>query len=318
MPKSTPPINSVLVADVGGTTTRFAVVERNVGLELQGSVACDSAASLEELIERYIDALGNAPEAAIFAIAGPVEGDVVKMTNLPWRICGSVVRKRFGFSYVRLINDFEAVALAVSRLQPADVRTLGKNLPEAGPVKLVFGPGTGLGVAALLQYDGTYDVLASEGGHIAFGPTSTEEVEIFSRLQGNLAEIKAETILSGPGLERLHRAMHGEPLSAEEITLHAENGEPSASATVKMFVQLLGRLARDLALVFKAEGGVYIAGGVSQRLGDLIEDEAFRSAFERHSTHRQVLAGIGTHLITNEEPGLLGCAVLAERLFEKS
>jgi glucokinase len=181
-------------------------------------------------------------------------------------------------------------------------------------VKLVLGPGTGLGVAALLPSDGCWHVVASEGGHAAFGPQAADEVEVFARLRAELGSVSAECVLSGPGLVRLARAIDPENAchAPETIVAGALAREPSALAATRLFVRLLGRFAGSLALTFKAQGGVYLAGGVAGGLGPLLDEPTFRAAFEAHPPHQALLESVPTLLITSEEPGLIGCAALAQ------
>jgi glucokinase len=180
----------------------------------------------------------------------------------------------------------------------------------------VLGPGTGLGVAALVPVDGRWHVLASEGGHASFGPQTLDELEIFAALLHEHGSISAETILSGPGLPRLLRAVdpRSQALTPEAVVANALAGDAAALVTVQLFVQLLGRFAGGLALTFKAVGGVYIAGGVASRLGKLFDAQAFRAAFEAHPPYQSLLASIPIWMMTRSEPGLLGCAVLADEL----
>jgi glucokinase len=180
----------------------------------------------------------------------------------------------------------------------------------------VLGPGTGLGVAALVPVDGRWQVLASEGGHASFGPQTPDELEIFAALLHEHGSISAETILSGPGLPRLLRAVdpRSQALTPEAVVANALAGEAAALLSVQLFVQLLGRFAGGLALTFKAVGGVYIAGGVVSRLGKLFDAQAFRAAFDAHPPYQELLASIPIWMMTRSEPGLLGCAVLADEL----
>jgi len=221
--------------------------------------------------------------------------------------------KRFGWSQLRIVNDFEAIAWALRNLAPTETRALGKPLPPRDGVKVVLGPGTGLGVAALLPADGRWHVVASEGGHASFGPQAADEVEVFARLWNACGHVSAEAVLSGPGLVRLARALdpQGACHASETIVAGALAREPSALAATRLFVRLLGRFAGGLALTFKALGGVYIAGGVAGGLGPLLDEPQFRAAFEAHPPYQTLLETIPTLLMTCEEPGLIGCAVLA-------
>ena len=312
--KTTHPI---LLADIGGTNSRFAFAGASGRPEHVVIIENDTVQSLETAIDTYLGRTGMQPRAAVLAVAGPLDrGDEVALTNRAWRFRRSELAQRFGFSQLRVINDFEAIAWSLPRLAAADVRVLGpKHEPRAG-TKAVLGPGTGLGVAALVPTDGRWFVMSSEGGHISFGPKSPDEIEIFSRLFREHGAVSAETILSGPGIARLMRALdpgtaHRTP---EAVVKAALNGEAQALAAVKLFVRLLGRFAGGLALTFKALGGVYIAGGVASRVAPLLDANQFRAAFEAHPPYENLLRDIPTLLMSRTEPGLLGCAVLADEV----
>jgi len=179
----------------------------------------------------------------------------------------------------------------------------------------VVGPGTGLGVAALLRLEGRWQMMASEGGHASFGAQADSEDEVFDRVRRECGGVvSAEAVLSGPGLLRLARALDPQTTyrEPEAIVTAALAREPAALATARLFVRLLGRFAGGVALTFKAFGGVYVSGGVGRGLGPLLDEPQFRAAFEMHPPHEQLLKTIPTLLVTYEEPGLLGCATLAK------
>lgn len=309
-------MRTVLIADIGATNCRFAVVGPDGRpmqmLKLRGDVV----ASLEAAIARYLDETGVRAGAGVLAIAAPVEGDAVTMTNRAWTFRLSDIATRFGWTAIRGVNDFEAVAWSLRRFAADDVRPLGPALPSQRGVQIVFGPGTGLGIAALVPSGTGWQVVPTEGGHASFGPASEDEDDIFARLRAECGSVSVETVLSGPGLERLHRAMHGgsDLLSAADIVARAHRGEDRPLATAMMFVRLFGRFAGDLALLFKALGGVYVGGGVARRIGPLLDAPSFRAAFENHPPYSSLLKTIATTLITFDEPGLIGCAVLAEEM----
>src|ERR1700730_6430155 len=203
----------------------------------------------------------------------------------------------------------------ISRLSPGRCRGSARGrpvTPRAG-VKIVLGPGTGLGVAALIPAGGRRDGVASEGGHASFGPQAPDEIEVFARLRHECGAVSAEAVLSGAGLVRLARAL--DPQAArhapETIAASALAREPSAQAAARLFVRLLGRFAGGLALTFKALGGVYIAGGGASGLGPVLDEPQFRAALEAHPPYQRLLETIPTLLITCEEPGLIGRAAVA-------
>jgi glucokinase len=307
-------MSTTLVADIGGSKSRFAIANSSGALEHLLVIHNDTAADLDAAVSRYLEETGAQPRAATLAVAGPVDGEEVVLTNRTnWRIRRVEFAERFGLSELCLLNDFEAIAWALPHLGPAHTRPLGKDVPAREGVKVVLGPGTGLGVAALLPADGRWHVIASEGGHTSLGPQAPDEAEVFARLRDECGSVSAETVLSGAGLVRLARALDPQAAchAAETIAASALAREPAAQAAARLFVRLLGRFAGGLALTFKALGGVYIAGGVAGGLGPLLDEPQFRAAFEAHPPHQALLETIPTLLITCEEPGLIGCAAHA-------
>src|SRR5262244_4218222 len=304
-----------LLADIGGSKSRFALAKSAGPPERVLVIENDTVADLDAAVARYLEETGARPRAATLAVAGPVDGEEIALTNrTSWRLRRREFAKRFGFSQLRVLNDFEAIAWALPRLGAAQTRPLGKPVAARAGVKVVLGPGTGLGVAALLPANGRWHVLASEGGHASFGPQEADEVEVFARLRGECGAVSAEAVLSGPGLVRLARALDPRVARHEPETLVAGAlaREPAAQAAARLFVRLLGRFAGGLALTFKALGGVYIAGGVACGLGPLLDDPQFRAAFEAHPPHTSLLKTIPTLLITCEQPGLIGCAAVPD------
>jgi glucokinase len=308
-------MSTTLVADIGGSKSRFALSNSSGAFERVLVIDNDTVAGLDAAVAHYLEETGAHPRAATLAVAGPVGGEEVVLTNRPgWRLRRGEFAKRFGFLQLRVLNDFEAIAWAVPLLGAAQTRPLGKPVAMRKGVKVVLGPGTGLGVAALLPANGRWHVLASEGGHASFGPQEADEVEVFARLREECGWVSAEAILSGPGLVRLARALDPGAVRHEPDTLVAGAlaCEPAAQAAARLFVRLLGRFAGGLALTFKALGGVYIAGGVACGLGPLLDDPQFRTAFEAHPPHTSLLKTIPTLLITCEQPGLIGCAAVPD------
>lgn len=309
-------MSDILIADIGGTTSRAAFAA--IGGRPEGivTIANDSVEGPEGVFERMLDGVNALPRAAVLALAAPVSGNEITLTNRNWCVRLPALSERFGISSVHAVNDFEALAWAVPSLEQCDLQWLGPSHSFSSGVKLVVGPGTGLGVAALVPVGDGYQVIASEGGHCSFGPAFADEEPIFRRLAEEKSPLSAECILSGSGLARLHIAMHPGTmkLKSEMIVMQARAGNHEARATIAMFVRLLGRFAGDMAMAFKATGGVYIAGGVAMGLGKLFDAALFRAAFERHPPYESLLKGIPSALITCVEPGLIGCVAVAERL----
>jgi glucokinase len=299
------------------THSRFALLGEDGRPTEARAFQNDDFASLQDVIARYLQDTGAAPTEAVLAFAAAVTGPEIKLTNRDWRFRLDDLKAQFGLTRIRAVNDFEAQAWALPLLGDADLQHIGgpAEMPQ-GP-KVVLGPGTGLGVAALIPVERDWFAVATAAGHVSFGPTVEDEEEVFARLR-KTAALSAELVLSGPGLERLHLALHpGTPfLAAAAIVAAARSGDAVALATTRLFVRLLGRFAGDMALVFKAIGGVYVTGGVAQGLGEHFDVATFRAAFEAHPPYASMLAQIPTNLITRRQPGLLGCAVLAQRLHQ--
>lgn len=307
-------MSPTLVADIGGSKSRFALADSSGNLERVVVIENDTVADLEAAVARYLEETGACPRAATLAVAAPVDGEEVVLTNRKaWRLRRREFAERFGFLHLRVLNDFEAIAWALPHLGAAHTRPLGKPEAPREGVKVVLGPGTGLGVAALVAVNGRWHVVASEGGHASFGPQAPDEIDVFAKVRDEYGVVSAEAVLSGPGLVRLARAL--DPRAGchapETIVASALAREPSAQAAARLFVRLLGRFAGGLALTFKALGGVYIAGGVACGFGPLLDEPQFRAAFEAHPPHANLLKTIPTLLITCEQPGLIGCAALA-------
>jgi glucokinase len=311
-------MSDIFVADIGGTTTRMATAATGCRPANIVTISNDTVSGLEQAMERFLDEAGARPRAAVLGVAGPVDGDEIALTNRDWRFRLADLSARFGISPIRAVNDFEAVASGLPSLALEDLHPLGPRLPIREGVKVVLGPGTGLGVAALVPVAGAWHAVASEGGHISFGPNARDEEPVFTRLQEQTGPVMAETVLCGPGLARLHQAVNPGTmrLAPEMILRQARAGNREARATVSLFVRLLGRFAGDAALLFKATGGVYVVGGVALGLGPLFDAALFRTAFEMHPPYQQFLADIPATLITCEEPGLIGCAAIGQRLLQ--
>ena len=274
----------VLLADIGGSNSRFALSDRSGRLARFMAIDNDTVADLESAIARYLTETDTQPKRATLAVAGPIDGEVIALTNRPWKSSRHQLVARFGLSDLRVVNDFEAVAWAVPRFAATDLRPLGWPAPSRAGVRLVIGPGTGLGIAALAPINGSFHVVASEGGHSAFGPQTEDEIEVFTRLMRRHGTVCAETVLSGRGLVRLHQALAPDAAGAtpEAIVAGALAGEPHTQAAARLFVRMLGRFAGSMALTFKALGGVYIVGGIVRSLAALLDEPQFRAELEAH------------------------------------
>lgn len=316
-----------LIGDVGGTNARFAVAEASgMGFHSIETFPCEAFETPEAAIESFLKAKGlPAPDAICLAAAGPVRQGAAELTNNPWKLCEANLKARFGAPLVRVSNDFEAFAHALPHLRAQDIQVLGASAPSAPGDEpfcyAVVGPGTGLGAAALLGHRDSAQVAVSEAGHMGFAPESPLQDALLGVLRKRFERVSAERLISGPGLENLWSALRevqelaAEPRSAASIVASAQDpADPLAMETVTLFQRLLGQFAGDFALAVGARQGLFLAGGVAQKLGAALGTGPFREGFEAKGRHRGLLSSIPTALITHPQPGLLGAAALLRDL----
>lgn len=301
----------ILVCDVGGTHTRLALAARaNATLEISGLEESPTTPDLAAKVERFLDS--RRVDAAAFGAAGPIGPDgSIRLTNAGFRLDAAALARAAGLSRVLLVNDFHAIAAAIPHLPPASLDPCGGGTAVAGEPVVVLGPGTGLGTAIGAQAPHGWHVIQGDGGHADLAPVDDEELEIWQQLRRAHGRVSAETVLSGPGLERLYAAISGKSLAAAEIDAAAWRGDPDAVRTHALFTRWLGRVAGNLALVAGARGGVYLAGGILPRWGARFDVATFRRAFEDKGQYGEWLRAIPSFLIRHPHPGLLGLAVLA-------
>jgi glucokinase len=310
----------ILVCDIGGTNVRLAEVAEPGGT--LGPVTKFKTAAFPgfaDCVEQALAQTGMARPRSILACgAGPVEQRRLHMTNAGWTIDGPQIACRLGLSQGILFNDFEAQALALPAHRPDWLHQIGPNLPcQPGP-QIVLGPGTGLGVAALLRDGGHYLALASEAAHIEFAPATEEDSTVWPHLERSHGRLTAEALVSGPGLARLHAARAAASglvpkaqTSTEIVTAALGDHDGLEADTVRHFWRLTGRFAGDMALVFLARNGVALAGGILPRIISLLDAADFRQAFEAKAPMEHVLQKIPTWVITAPEVVLAGLAALA-------
>lgn len=306
---------TVLLADIGGTTTRVARAGRD-GVPFDTRVeANDSYSSLEELLGAYLAGLSGAPpRLGALAVAGPIDGDEVRLTNRAWRFSVTGLAATLGLERLEVLNDFAALAHGLPLLTRDDLLEVGTGRVEPGAPRLLCGPGTGLGTALILPRAGGYEVLPSEAGHMRLGAVTTDEARIVAHLVRDLGPVCVEHVLSGPGLVRLHRILSGEHLSSHAIIKAALNGQIQEKESCQVFLRLLGRVLGDLALAFNARGGVYVGGGVGRAMAPLFADSLFRTAFEEHPPYNDRLSLFPIHVVTHATPGLVGIGEIGRRL----
>ena len=309
----------VLVADVGGTNSRFGLVRAGelAPLDIQ-LVDNDQFAGLHQAIAHYIKTTGHVPQRAVLAIAGPIKDGTVHLTNRRgWSFKPEELAKKTGLSRVGVVNDFAALAEALPYLD--ELKPIGPGRPRPDATKVVLGPGTGLGVAALVHREGTWIVVPSEAGHVEFADMTEREAAIYAVLRGDFGRVSAELVISGEGLERLDAAiavLDGHPTGHREgadISEAARKGEVRGKEVMDLFFAALARFAGDMALAFVARGGVYIGGGVLPKTFDLLDIPRFRKNFSAKKPHEALVSEIATVLITAKTPALTGCAAIAAR-----
>ncbi len=302
----------VLVADVGATTTRFAFARKDGSLDAVRSFANDEVEDLAIFLAGALDqAKPRRPMACVLAVAGPIDGDRVTLTNRSWSFSRRGLARKLKLKRLVVVNDFVAVAHALLALGPADLVSVGGGRGEARATMLACGPGTGFGVGVLLRTGRQMRAMASEAGHMRLGAATADEARIVAHLVREHGPAAVEDLLSGPGLVRLHRILSDEKSAPEAIVAAARAGKSKARATTDLFLRLFGRIAGDLALAFNARGGVYLAGGLGRALAPLVSSSPFRAAFEEHPPYENRLASIPTHVIVHPVPGLIGAAELA-------
>lgn len=321
-------MTELVAADIGGTHARFAIARaargrvEALGAEVTLKVA--EHASLQTAWEAFGAQIGRPlPRAAAIALASPITGDVIRLTNNPWVIRPALVGEKLGVDTHVLVNDFEAVAHAVAQADADQFRHCcgpEQPLPATGVVTIV-GPGTGLGVAALWRDGAEYRVVPTEGGHVDFAPTDGIEDAILARLRKRFRRVSAERIVSGPGLADIHAALaalEGRPMAeSDDRTLWAAalaGADSLAAAALDRFCLALGGIAGDLALA-QGASSVVIAGGLGLRLADHLPRSGFRQRFAAKGRFEPRMQAMPVKLITHPQPGLFGAAAAFARQF---
>jgi glucokinase len=303
----------ILVGDVGGTRTRLALATKAEGRwRITGVEERRTAPDILAAVAAFVRNAGPVRAAAISG-AGPVSGDgSIRLTNIGVHLEPAALAAAAGVARAVVVNDFGAIATAIAHLPPESLEACGGGARVPGAPVGVLGPGTGLGMAIAAPAPEGWIAITGEGGHADIAPVDDEELDIWQRLRRAHGRLSAESVLSGPGLERLYAALAGQPLSAPEIDAAAWRGEPEALRAHALFTRWLGRVAGNLALVAGARGGVYLAGGILPRWVGRFDVAGFRRAFEDKPPYVEWLRAIPSFIVTHPQPGLLGLAVLAD------
>lgn len=307
-----------LVADIGGTNSRLAVWHPDAD---RGDLVClrklSNAAyvQIDDMLGSYLDSYeGDAPTGAVLAIAGPVTGDAIRLLNIDWSFTVAGLRESLGLGELIVINDFEALAHVIPVIHADEYQQIGGgSADDEAPVALI-GPGTGLGVASLVRTGDRYVAVPGEGGHVSLPAANADEARIIETVRKRYRHCSAERMLSGSGLVLLHEILHGETLSAAEISQRGKDGDVAARATFNQFFRFLGTVAGDVALTLGAHGGVYIGGGIVLANIDLFMASDFRERFVDKGRFRDYLEAIPTRIITLDTPALVGLSGLVATL----
>ncbi|MEZ5537529.1 MAG: glucokinase [Thiolinea sp.] len=307
-----------LVIDIGGTNIRLGLLpEGDLSPRHIVSYKVRDFSGLHEVIAAY---LKQAPQhqlkEASVALAGPVDGDVLQLTNHGWRFSASDIRQAFALQRLKVINDFTALALSLPHLKAEELVQLGGGAAETHGAIALLGPGTGLGVSGLVRTAAGFYPLSGEGGHVSLGARTARELEIFTAFRNKYGHMSGERLLSGTGMTEFYQVIRkldgldDSALSAEEISSRAvDNSCPSCAEVMTLFCEWLGIVSSNLALTMGATGGVYIGGGIVPKLGNYFLQSGFRRGFEDKGRFREFLQAIPVFVIQEGgQPALVGAA----------
>ena len=308
-----------IIADIGGTNARFALVEGSQISHVE-VLSCQEYKSPSEAALAYLSRVGAKPEAGAFAVATALDGsDKVSMTNHVWAFSINETCKDIGLQHLKVVNDFAALAFGVPYLTKKDYYQIGSGEAQKNMPIGIIGPGTGLGVAGIVFADGKPVPFASEGGHVTMPVTSPREFALFEWLKSSkYHHISAERVVSGKGILNLYSAVAGvddlalpERTPAEITKAGLDRSCESCVEVLDLFCHFLGVVAGNLALSYGAAGGIYIAGGIVPQLGDYFKKSRFRDSYLAKGRFKDYVEKIPTFVITHPYPGLEGLKNIA-------
>ncbi|HEX4916646.1 MAG TPA: glucokinase [Limnobacter sp.] len=310
-----------LVGDIGGTHARFAMADLATGqLHHLAVYRVSQFDSLAQAVAHHVQAHGLVTISdACIAVAAPILGDVVQMTNHPWAFSQSSLKAELGLVTLQVMNDFKAMALGMLTLSKESFLELLPGPGDPNAPRAVLGPGTGLGTSALVWAGQQWIPLSAEGGHVGFAPRDNLELALWADLKARFGRVSVERILSGAGLHHLYSTLanlEGLPLShsdAAAIIQAASEGEPFSNAVLARFCSILGAVAGDLVLTLGARGGVYLCGGLLPRMPHAIVQSAFEEGFKAKGRYQGYMADVPVRLCVAQQPALHG-ATLALRM----
>ncbi len=309
-----------LIADIGGLYARFAIESAYGEFSHQKSLRCADFPSFQAAVTAYLEGLKSITVAhAAVAIANPVEGDFIRMTNYHWQFSIEATRLDLGLDTLVVVNDFTALAMALPRLAAQDFRQVGGGQAVKHSVIGLIGSGSGLGVSGLIPSGEGWTSLGSEGGHTSFSPSDEQEMAVLRYAWRQFEHVSFERLLSGPGLELVYQALADmnaqkvAPLSAPEITRQAlDKQDALCTQTLQVFCNMLGTAASNLAVTLGALGGIYIGGSIVPRLGEYFDRSGFRQRFEDKGRFKPYVAQIPTLVITAPEATFLGASAILD------
>lgn len=311
---------TILIADIGGTNARFALasVEQPYFVQAQ-TLQCVDFENVEQAIDAYLNSHElKKLDGICFAVAGPIVGQNVKLTNNHWHINSADLKQRYHQNNAHLLNDFESIAFSLPRMRSDDLIEIGgqwQNVSDNDFTVGVLGPGTGLGVTGLCQRNGCIYPLITEGGHSSFAPESKLQIQVLEYLHNKLGRVSNERLLSGPGLMNIHEALceiHGREnpgLSTSDIAIAGTQGNADiCQQSIDLFFEVLGQVAGDLVLTIGAYDGIFIAGGITQRYPEYLAKSGFRERFENKGRHSDLMNNTPSWLVKHRNPGLVGAS----------
>jgi len=323
---------SILVGDIGGTHCRLAMATVN-GLTVSlADVHYYQNADYADLASIMAHYLANtpAPTAACLAVAGPTDGRQVHFTNLDWHIDTGALEAQLGLKPITLVNDFTAVGWGINALGPNDIAILQAGLPAHAGVKAAVGAGTGLGVSIGIPHQDLHQPIPTEGGHIGFAPLDAQQDRLLAFLREQFGRVSVERLLSGPGIVDLYRfcaqdAGHGDtalldaPVPAQAVTQAAlEGSDGTAVQTMALFASVYGQVAGDIALLTRAQGGIYLAGGIPPKILPLLQKPNFLAGFHTKGRFSDWMQTVPVAVVLDTDIGLRGAALAATALTSRT
>lgn len=313
----------VIIADVGGTNARFMLLESKEAQPIYGPVLkLKNHNSIEQAFDEAIDNhFKQKPKTVVMALACPIVGETYALTNANWLVTPEKFIQYFDLKSLYIMNDFVAQGLGAISASRDSLLKVGGGVAVKNAIKIILGPGTGLGIVIALQNSkNVWHMLPGEGGHMDLGPREKREFDLWPYLKKQKGRMEAELAISGQGLENIHQAIvqcdglqnqFTSPLSAAEITqTYYDTKETSCGEAISLMVSLLARVAGDLTVLTMPKGGVYLSGGITKFIKGFITDNKFREEFENKVPFQHIMKEIPIYIMEDEQPALSGMANL--------